>query len=99
MFFLARARDEAHRFSNRARERLGKRRRMRSALDDVPGLGPKTRKLLLRHLGSLKAIKEADDSALLAVPGVTARHVKALRRVYPPRGPEGSGGSPSPTSG
>ena len=85
MFFLARARDEAHRFSNRARERLGKKKRFKSALDDVPGLGPKTRKLLLTHLGSLKAIKEADDAALLAVPGITARHVKALRRVYPPR--------------
>lgn len=83
MFFLARARDEAHRFSNRARERLGKRRRMRSALDEVAGIGPKTKQQLLMHLGSLKAIKAADDAAILAVPGVTARHLKALRRVYP----------------
>jgi excinuclease ABC subunit C len=79
MFFLARARDEAHRFSNRARERLGKKKRMRSALEDVPGIGPKTRKNLLMHLGSLKAIKAAPDEALLAVPGVTARHVRALQ--------------------
>jgi excinuclease ABC subunit C len=83
MFFLARARDEAHRFSNRAREKLGKRRRFKSALDDVPGLGPKTKKALLSHLGSLKAIKAANDDALLAVPGVTSRHVKALRKVFP----------------
>lgn len=83
MFFLARARDEAHRFSNRARERLGKKKRFKSALDDVAGIGDKTKKLLLKHLGSIKAIKEADDDAVLAVPGVTARHLKALRRVYP----------------
>lgn len=83
MFFLARARDEAHRFSNRARERLGKKKRFKSGLDDVRGLGPNTKKALLRHLGSLKAIKAADDATLLAVPGVTARHVKALRQVYP----------------
>jgi excinuclease ABC subunit C len=83
MFFLARARDEAHRFSNRAREKLGKKKRFKSALDDVPGLGPKTRKALLSHLGSLKAIKAANDDALLAVPGVTSRHVKALRKVFP----------------
>ncbi len=83
MFFLARARDEAHRFSNRARERLGKKKRFKSALDDVAGLGPGTRKLLLRHLGSLKAIQAASDEALLAVPGVSPRHVKALRKVYP----------------
>jgi excinuclease ABC subunit C len=82
MFFLARARDEAHRFSNRARERLGKKKRFKSALDSVAGLGPNTRKALLRTLGSLKAIQAASDEALLAVPGVTARHVKALRKVY-----------------
>jgi excinuclease ABC subunit C len=82
LFFLARARDEAHRFSNKARERLGKARRMRSALDDVAGLGPATRKALLKTLGSLSAIKRATDAELLAVPGVTSRHVKALRRVF-----------------
>lgn len=87
MFFLARARDEAHRFSNRARERLGKKKRMRSALDDVAGIGPKTKQSLLMHLGSLKAIKAADDAQILAVPGVTARHLKALRRVYPAKSP------------
>ncbi|HVH43348.1 MAG TPA: excinuclease ABC subunit UvrC [Labilithrix sp.] len=86
MFFLARARDEAHRFSNRARERLGKKKRMRSALDDIAGIGPKTKQQLLMHLGSIKAIKAADDAAILAVPGVTARHLKALRRVYPAQG-------------
>ena len=84
MFFLARVRDEAHRFSNRARERLGKKKRFKSALDSVAGLGPGTRKALLRTLGSLKAIQAASDEALLAVPGVTARHVTALRKVYPP---------------
>lgn len=83
MFFLARVRDEAHRFSNRARERLGKKKRMRSALDDISGIGPKTKQQLLTHLGSIKAIKAADDATLLAVPGVTARHLKALRAVFP----------------
>jgi excinuclease ABC subunit C len=56
---------------------------MRSALDDISGIGPKTKQQLLMHLGSLKAIRAADDETLLAVPGVTARHVKALRRVFP----------------
>jgi excinuclease ABC subunit C len=82
LFFLARARDEAHRFSNRAREKMGKARRMRSALDEVPGIGPKTKKALLKTLGSLTAVKRASDDELLAVPGVTARHVKALRRAF-----------------
>ncbi len=83
MFFLARARDEAHRFSNRARERLGKKRRMRSALDDIAGIGAVTKRALLKHLGSLKAIREAHDADILAVPGVTKRHLNALREKIP----------------
>lgn len=83
MFFLARVRDEAHRFSNRARERIGKKKRMKSVLDDVAGIGPKTKQALLMHLGSLKAIKSATDDAILAVPGVTRRHLKALRDAFP----------------
>jgi excinuclease ABC subunit C len=76
-------RDEAHRFSNRARMRLGKKRRFHSPLDDVKGLGPKVRKALLQHVGNLAAIRGAEDAALLAVPGVTRRHVQALRAAFP----------------
>lgn len=97
MFFLARLRDEAHRFSNRARERLGKKKRMRSALDDIAGIGPKTKQQLLTHLGSIKAIRAADDATLLAIPGVTARHVKALRAAYPET-PKGQGTTKAPAS-
>ncbi len=79
LVFLARARDEAHRFANRAREQIGKKRRLHSELDDVKGLGPKAKKALLSALGSLAAIRAADDATLLAVPGITARHVHALR--------------------
>jgi excinuclease ABC subunit C len=79
LFLLARLRDEAHRFSNRARMRIGKKRRFHSPLDDVKGLGPKAKKALLKHVGNLAAIRAADDATLLAVPGVTARHLRALR--------------------
>jgi excinuclease ABC subunit C len=99
LFFLARLRDEAHRFSNRAREKLGKARRFHSALDDVRGIGPKTKKALLKALGSVAAIERADDAALLAVAGVTKRHVDALRRVFP--GPAAPANPPGelPTKG
>jgi excinuclease ABC subunit C len=87
LFLLARLRDEAHRFSNRARMRLGKRRRMHSPLDDVKGLGEKTKKALRMHVGGAAAIAAAADETLLAVPGVTARHVKALRATFPSSAP------------
>ncbi len=83
LFLLARLRDEAHRFSNRARMRIGKKRRMHSPLDDVKGLGDRAKKALQEHVGNLAAIRAADDAALLAVPGVTPRHVKALRAAFP----------------
>jgi excinuclease ABC subunit C len=83
LFLLARLRDEAHRFSNRARLRLGKKRRMHSPLDDIKGLGAKTKKALLSHVGNTAAIRDADDAALLAVPGIAPRHVRALRAAFP----------------
>ena len=84
LFLLARLRDEAHRFSNRARMRIGKKRRFQSPLDDVKGIGQKTKLALLAHVGGVAAIREADDKALLAIPGVTRRHVQALREAFPP---------------
>jgi excinuclease ABC subunit C len=85
LFFLARARDEAHRFSNVAREKIGKKKRFRSLLDDVKGVGKKTQKALLKHFGSLDAVRTADDEALRAVKGVSTRHVRALRAAFGPR--------------
>ncbi|HKY40029.1 MAG TPA: excinuclease ABC subunit UvrC [Polyangiaceae bacterium] len=82
LFLLARARDEAHRFSNRGRTKVGKRRRFESELDTIEGIGPKTRTSLLKTLGSVPAIKAASDDEILAVPGVTKRHLQALREAF-----------------
>lgn len=84
LFFLARARDEAHRFANRARKQKGKARRLRSELDDVPGLGPAARRALLTTLGSMTAVRRATDSQILGVPGIGKRHLAALRKVVAP---------------
>ena len=82
LFLLARARDEAHRFSNRGRKKVGKKRRLGSELDQVPGIGPKTRVALLKTLGSLAALRSASDEAILAVPGVSKKHLSALRAWF-----------------
>ena len=44
------------------------------------GLGPATRTALLRVLGSVEAVRAASDEAILAVPGVSKRHLAALQR-------------------
>lgn len=93
LFFLARARDEAHRFANHARKRLGKARRLRSEIEDIPGLGSAVRTALLRELGSLEGVRRATDAQILAVTGVTKRHLSALRKVIPsPEAPPAEGG-------
>jgi excinuclease ABC subunit C len=79
LVFLARARDEAHRFSNKAREKLGQARRFRSALDGIPGVGPKTKRALLEVFGTVAGVAQATDEALRAVPGVTPRTLRNLR--------------------
>ena len=77
---LAFARDEAHRASNAFRTKLGKKRRIRSELDEVKGVGPKTRQKLLTTLGSLDAVREASEEALVEA-GATRRQAIAIRRA------------------
>jgi excinuclease ABC subunit C len=82
LFLLARVRDEAHRFANRGRSRLGKGRRMESLLDRVPGIGPKAKLLLLTHFGGVENLRSARPEELLALPGIDRRHVTALERYW-----------------
>lgn len=79
LFFLALARDEAHRFSNYQRERAGLRRNLTSTLDEVAGIGAKSRTALLRHFADVDHVLSASDEELLAVKGITRRQVAALR--------------------
>jgi len=79
LFLLALARDEAHRFANRGRKQKGKRRRFESELDQVRGIGPTTKRALLKILGSVAGIRAASDEAILAVPGMTRHRLATLR--------------------
>lgn len=70
LFLLQRLRDEAHRFAiTHHRKRRGKGM-TRSALDAVPGLGPKRQAALLRQFGSVRALTEAEVSEIAEVPGI-----------------------------
>ncbi|MFO0666338.1 MAG: excinuclease ABC subunit UvrC [Polyangiaceae bacterium] len=79
LLLLARLRDEAHRFANRARERLGKGRRFESKLDHIAGIGPQTKKQLFMQFRTLDAIAGASDVELLAIRGMTKPRLAALR--------------------
>ena len=70
LFLLQRLRDEAHRFAiTHHRKRRGKGM-TRSALDAVPGLGPKRQAALLRQFGSVRSLTEAEVEDIATVPGI-----------------------------
>lgn len=79
LFFLARARDEAHRFANHLRTKLGKKRRFASEIDDIVGVGKEARKRLLIALGSVEAVRAASLEALEAIPGISAAQARKVR--------------------
>ena len=79
LYLIQRIRDEAHRFAITYHRNVRRRRTIVSALDRVPGIGPKRKRALLRRFGSVSHIREASDAELLAVGGMTKRVVMALR--------------------
>jgi excinuclease ABC subunit C len=78
---LQRIRNEAHRFAIGYHRRLRDQSLVRSALDDIPGVGQKTRLALLRHFGSIEAIARADATQLAAVPGIGATTAERILAV------------------
>jgi len=82
LLLLQRVRDESHRFAIDYQRSLRRRIGMTSILEALPGIGPGKRRALLRHLGSLAAVRRADEAALAAVPGVSARDATTVRRFF-----------------
>ena len=74
LYLLQRVRDEAHRFAITYHRGLRKSRGMASALDEVPGVGPKRKKALLRKFGTIRAIREAHTDEIASTAGMT-RHL------------------------
>jgi excinuclease ABC subunit C len=69
LHLLQRIRDEAHRFAIFYHTKLREKAVKKSALDKIPGVGPKTKKLLLKKFSSIKNIKEAKQEELIKTVG------------------------------
>lgn len=69
LYLLQRLRDEAHRFAI-THQRKRRRRDIQSVLAEVPGLGDARIKSLLRHFGSVSALKKATPQEISELPGV-----------------------------
>ncbi|HET9522285.1 MAG TPA: excinuclease ABC subunit UvrC [Candidatus Limnocylindrales bacterium] len=72
LYMVQRLRDEAHRFAITYHRDLRSKRQVHSAFDDLPGVGPKRRRALLRVFGSAKRVREAPVEQIAAVPGIGA---------------------------
>ena len=70
LYLLQRVRDEAHRFAITFHRQRRSKAMTASVLDDIPGLGDVRRKALLRHFGSVKALKGASVEQIQEVPGI-----------------------------
>jgi excinuclease ABC subunit C len=79
LFLLQRIRDEAHRFGLTYHRSLRSKAATTSALDGISGIGRKRREQLLKHFGSVEAMKRASLDDLVGVSGMTR---PAADRVY-----------------
>ncbi len=80
LYLVQRIRDEAHRFAITYHRDLRRRAAVKSAFDDLPGVGPVRRRALLRTFGSAKKVREAPVEQVAAVPGIgraLAERIKA----------------------
>jgi excinuclease ABC subunit C len=82
LHLVQRLRDEAHRFANAAGRRLRERRIVFSLLDDIPGIGERRKRELIRRFGSVRGVRAAAPEALAEVLGskLAARVAEHLSR-------------------
>ena len=71
--------EETHRFAITYHHQHHTKSAMRSVLDGVPGLGPKRQAELRKRFGTVKAIREADETALAAVLPLNVAHTLWIR--------------------
>jgi excinuclease ABC subunit C len=79
LYLLQRVRDEAHRFAVSSHRKRRRKVGIASQLDQVPGIGPARRKRLLKHFGSLDAIRAATVEEIAALPGIPRGVAEAVK--------------------
>jgi len=77
LFLVQRLRDESHRFAISYNRNLREKAVTKSVFDDIPGIGPATKKKLIRSFGSASGVREASDDELRKF--VSERTLKKIR--------------------
>ncbi len=76
---ITRIQDEAHRFAIEFHRKLRSQGQVHSILDEIVGIGPARRKILMKHFSSVEEIKKASVEELAALPSMNE---KAAKQVY-----------------
>jgi excinuclease ABC subunit C len=76
---MQRIRDEAHRFAITYHRQVRAKSAIQSALDNVPGIGPKRKRALLRKFGSVKGVREATVEEIASTVGFTKTLAEKLK--------------------
>ena len=82
LYMLARIRDEAHRFANTFHRDRRSKASLRSELDVIPGIGATRRQRLLKHFGSVRAIRQASVEDLAKAPGMNKKAAEAIIKYF-----------------
>ena len=82
LLLIQHIRDEAHRFAITGhRQRRGKAKKQ-SAMEAIPGLGPKRRQILLKQFGGLQGISQAGVDALCSVDGISRQLAQRIYELF-----------------
>lgn len=78
LHLIQQIRDEAHRFAITGHRQRRDKQRTQSQLEEIPGVGAKRRRELLRHFGSASAVTNASTEELRKIPGISANMARTI---------------------
>lgn len=86
--------EEVHRFAITYMSGVKGKKMIRSVLEDIPGIGPKRRAMLLEHFGSIDAIRKASYEDLMSLDGMNSRAAESVTGFFAERNREEQAESP-----
>ncbi len=93
LYLVKRVRDEAHRFAVTYHRELRGKAMTASVLDDIPGVGPKRKRALMKAFGSVRRLREADVADIAAVPGIPREIAEEIAAVVRQSSPDAADGA------
>ena len=78
LHLIQQIRDEAHRFAITGHRKRRDKNKFKSPLEEIPGLGPKRKQILLKHFGGLQGVLNAGEEEIKKIPGINKTLAEAI---------------------